>query len=337
MLILATSADAARATTRGPRNPSNIGADPLGHLPEAARLKLRSIRDQDDEDAAAIRDLGDRIAEQRDLAGQFQRRIRELTDPDRHGISGHDIVPRDHPSVVTAQGAFDHHTVELARLTARRDALQARRSRCAVRCLRYIETLPHGEPIAEHTEPVRVPKGATVDGMRTNIGELRAEYEAIQRRPAHSEAIREMLARQVRDLAARGEPDVLRSIELGRPLSLPAYRVTDILNGFAQVGATQPPVRVITHFDVPDAIPILFWLAEDVILKKLNEMVDSLADDSRALTEEQRAGELARIEAAIIDAERVEEELVVSTGARRRDDADPRAVLGLGGDLPLPG
>ena len=55
-----------------------------------------------------------------------------------------------------------------------------------------------------------------------------------------------------------------------------------------------------------------------------------------ALTTEERTEQIAATQAAILEAERVEELMVEREGGVRRRNADPRAVLGLSADCPAP-
>ena len=57
-------------------------------------------------------------------------------------------------------------------------------------------------------------------------------------------------------------------------------------------------------------------------------------DDSAALTSKQRTEKEKAILASMLTAERLEELLVMETGAIRRENADPRAVLGIDGPAP---
>ncbi len=356
MLTQANSTDMALATTAGPPRNNSSGTDPLHHLPEAARLKLRSMLDADEELHASLSDLSERIAEAREAVGRAQRRLRELTVAPIGG-SALNIVALDHPSAVQAQAQLDSAQAQVQRLVDRQALLRSRQSKAAGNCLRYAERLPHApakEPtgrfvdgreisefltteVAEHTEPVRVPKGWTLDRARERIEELREEAEALEDRPKHSHVIRDMLEKQVRTMAARGEPDVLRSMELGTPLRFPTSTVRNTLHGHTQLPNGTHPVMVALVQEVPDLLPLWLFFEQDRVVQWINERIEHFADDSRALTDAERTAELVRVATERLAVERIEEELVMLAGAARRDRADARAVLSLSSELPAPG
>jgi len=95
---------------------------------------------------------------------------------------------------------------------------------------------------------------------------------------------------------------------------------------------------------VPDTLGFLTWLLRDQIEQRLNAMVDSEADDERALTPQDRVARIAKLDADKLAAERLHEayagrglSLGLEIGLDANDlqlraDADPRAILGLADD-----
>jgi len=82
------------------------------------------------------------------------------------------------------------------------------------------------------------------------------------------------------------------------------------------------------------------WLHKDALLQKLllDTEVEFYADDEHALSDEQRAQRITALRSQLLDAERVEEALICASEipVLRRNDPDPRAVLGLSSALPPP-
>jgi hypothetical protein len=64
--------------------------------------------------------------------------------------------------------------------------------------------------------------------------------------------------------------------------------------------------------------------------------IDLLADDSAALSPEERRKKMSEIESSLLELERAEESVVLAEGCPRRPDADPRAILGLSDSAPAP-
>jgi hypothetical protein len=86
---------------------------------------------------------------------------------------------------------------------------------------------------------------------------------------------------------------------------------------------------------------VLAWLERDRLIAALDHDIDAIADDGAALSDDDRAARLADLAGRALDLERREEELICLAAndgivIHRRPAADPRAVLGLAGDLPAP-
>ncbi|GLI93667.1 hypothetical protein [Methylocystis echinoides] len=89
----------------------------------------------------------------------------------------------------------------------------------------------------------------------------------------------------------------------------------------------------------PDAFALLAWLHRDTIIQRICAEIDAVADDRSALDPAQRAKKLAQADAAILLAEREEEAAICEALSRgflidRREDADPRAIVGIEGPAP---
>jgi hypothetical protein len=101
------------------------------------------------------------------------------------------------------------------------------------------------------------------------------------------------------------------------------------------------PVIGIGSAEHVDALALVAWLHRDALIARLEEEIDAQADDAKALSDEARSTKTAEIRSAILTAEREEEaiiRLIEQEGAEfeRRADADPRAILSVGGEAPLP-
>ena len=116
------------------------------------------------------------------------------------------------------------------------------------------------------------------------------------------------------------------------PLRWPRERAT--VMAFRD-GYPDPSVPTV---QVPATLGILAWLAEDEMIAAREAEIDAQADDAAAVASDERATRTTDLLAAILEVEREEEALIEEAGGDilRRPDADPRAVLGLSGDLPAP-
>jgi hypothetical protein len=319
-----------------------VPSNPWGHLPELAQAKLRAMTEQQEEDRTSINALTDREMEVRAARAQAQNRLTRLMGEPLGGPLPEDKSPAEHPALTQLHAEIARADDEIERVKERQRVIEARRTRCLINCTRYASSLA-GREVAEYDGDIVAPEGVdTVPLLREHIKLLRAEAGATEEQPPHSDAVREMLHAQIRELARRGEPDVLRSLELGVPLRFPTHQLTEILNGFCQLpDGTQPPTRTMTHFAIPDITGMWLFFSQDAVIKWLDKQILHLADDERALTPAARAEELRRIADEILDCERAEESLIwrdqlAGVRVHRRADADVRAVLGLVSDLPVP-
>jgi len=85
----------------------------------------------------------------------------------------------------------------------------------------------------------------------------------------------------------------------------------------------------------------MFWLHRDLLVERIEAAIDAVSDDEHALTLAQRTAQLAEIDRDRLAVQREEEFWLVEAvkgGAKllRRPEADPRAVLMLGSDMPPP-
>ena len=185
--------------------------------------------------------------------------------------------------------------------------------------------------------PAAAPKAGrslrkAVEAQRAERLRLNEELDQTRRMPQHSSETKAAIRQQVEALAARGAPDVLRSVELGVPLAWPVVpqhflTVLGFTTGSPVGGRAAVPAA-------PDTLALFTWLHRDALLARLEAEVDELSDDEGALTEAERAEREAGLLAAILACERAEEAIISLAEAQgteiaRRERADPRAILGL--------
>ena len=138
-------------------------------------------------------------------------------------------------------------------------------------------------------------------------------------------------------LQERGIPRLLPLVEEGRFDAVKVAETSSQYPVFMSGGDRVGGVIV----SVPDLLATFAWLDPTKLLKRLNAEVDELSDDEHALTDAQRAEQLAEIESDRLATEREEEHLIELAEGQglniaRRTEADPRAVLGLSSELPSP-
>lgn len=200
----------------------------------------------------------------------------------------------------------------------------------------YLDGLPSGAVLAEHRGAVapRLPARSDVrqalDQARSRLPVLRADLHTIRSASLPTAELKAISRQRIEQLAERGEPNLAHFVDDGTsPFQLPMTRTAGI------PGAT--PAGVV----IPDAWALLAWLHRDALIAALDREIDALIDDAHAMPAATRIAKEREMLAAILQLEREEEWLVTElrgSGVRvaRRPDADPRAVLGLGSELPSP-
>ncbi|CAO3416485.1 hypothetical protein [Azospirillum argentinense] len=158
---------------------------------------------------------------------------------------------------------------------------------------------------------------ADLDDVRSQIAKLKAERAHTERLPC---TVEEAIGRIEETLQPTRVP-----LHLGNFLA-PTGRGPDL--------AAMVPAGGI--------LEVLLWASADTIRAKLREAIQAEFEGvSDGISAPARAAEIQRIDAALLDLERVEEGLiergeVSGLTMRRRPEADPRAVLGIydesGGD-----
>jgi hypothetical protein len=201
-----------------------------------------------------------------------------------------------------------------------------------------------GVAIVAHLDAVEVPRAksgiaAAIESARAQIATLRADQHQVRSAPLLSGVVRERVREQIAALAQRGVVDVLPVIEAGRPLAFPMMDVRAEVSGHAISADGANRLSAFALHTGPDTLAIFSWLFQNELLDRLDVEITELADDENALSDAERAERQAALAAELLQAERIEEALLVAAEAEglqamRRRDADPRAVLGLASSLP---
>ncbi|HEX3860381.1 MAG TPA: hypothetical protein VHY35_01660 [Stellaceae bacterium] len=321
-----------------PAPPSLHERDPIGRLPAAAAATLRAIREAD-------HDLG---AVALSLAEQYEQLRRDRVDANvsievqRRGLVGRDVDVEKHARLVASmEHERDAISAGMARVNERLAALNARRSQALLRRIeQWLKSLPATAILALHADDVAPKhKGSiadAVDHARAEIAKLVDDLALTGTAPLPAAEAKAIARRQVFEMAARGAPAVGALVASGAPAIWPRAAQTAPITGVAATGGA------VTGFASPawqDTPAVLAWLFRESMIEALEDEIDAIADDSRALPAADRASRRRKIEADLLAAERREESFIRLAEASglnlsRRAGADPRAVLGLDSDLP---
>jgi hypothetical protein len=325
-------------------------------LPPKAAEKLRSLR-QAAEDADVLARAGqeawaEALSTKNDAANHIAR-IEESygpggrsLPPNRLAEDNYHKVPDDVPTVYElADGKLKVATSALTRATDLRDLRNAHAAalRATVQRLEtYIASAGRlAESPALDVALKRAETAATaIERTRDTLATLRADLHTVSSAPVHSSVVKARALAELAELAERGCPDFFEAVESDGPIRWPTTRARAEIEASAlgRDGSAAPVIGVI-ETPVFDARAFTAWAMLDMIAAKLDAAIDQVADDESALDAPTRRKRVEEIRAEILEAERVEERLIElaavnGTTIARRNDADPRAILGVEGPAP---
>lgn len=308
-------------------------ADIADRLPGPAAQKLRKLRDAAESARALVSVPYLTMKEANAQRVALQSRIDELVG--RRQLRDND------PLVVSERDTLTKLTEKSKALSAEAEARRERASQLAhlVRaCEEYAEALPRSRPIdlapAVPAPKATKPIGEMVGAIRERLDRHRKEIAAAINAPVPAAEAKRRAAAFVQGMAANGAPDVIGLLEGGAiefpmvdtgPVAVASNRGAGFAQGTRQV----------------DTLAVFAWLHRDQLIAALHAEIDDNADDAGALSDKDRADKIAKAKAAMLADERAEETLITLGEAQglnilRRENADPRAVLGLADSAPPP-
>ena len=317
----------------GPANPQPLSIatgfqqphfDVIELLPENRKEFLRLMRDRRSEKYAAnIPFETIRAGSERVTAAASE--VKRLTDSRLH-------VKPDDRQVIAAQRALAEAKDDLERTKARSEKLAAAAHAVGASLTNVESWLRHGRPPgtvleAVEVEPPKLLKGESLlDGaarFERRSRELRADIHRVRSAPYPSGHVKRKIREQVAQLEPRG-PDVTLMIEGDGDLIWPSTHVR------AEVFSEQ---RALAFHDAIDVVGLLaFFLTPEIVIKRLDALVDAEADDASAMSHEQRQRAEAELLSDLLLTERDICSLIRRGQAEGLPmefpaDIDPRALL----------
>lgn len=333
---------------RGPRSHVLAGnGDPAARLPELAAEKLARLCQADNQAGVLLRDAGERQmragdrkrAAEADLA-RLQRtregagRPVTRTSSYMRGGDPMDATPYVVPAsdarlreaeaeLSAARAALDAVTREIAELTARRSRLPEAIIAWLGRLDARIE--PHRDANAGSKAKGRATV-AELERLRSRVSDLNAEIAAVRAAPPPVAVVIDRARQQVAAMAEHGRPDYLAAIEGVGPVKFREQLL--------QMQTATPAGPGVTAHSMPDVLGLFAYVHRDALMQKLEADLTELADDEGTLTDEEKAKREQQLHIEILEAERAEEAIIEELElsglpVARRDNADPRAVLGI--------
>ena len=297
-------------------------------LPPNARAKFQRMSDLRDERRATWTGAGEQHN-----AAQVEKS--ELNS--RLNLMLASRAAQDHPEVIRLKKLIERATERADYL---RDLGDLRRSKFApidsvmIRVERYLRTCIGAR--FEDVPPVvlKLKKSefttALVD-VRAKVSALKADLDKIRAAPWPSALVKAKVRAEIVDFSQRGKPDFFDAIERGGPVRWP-----ERLHQPHTVGCD---VRRMNELETvgQDVLGLLGWLFKNEMIAAVDAEIDRRCDDKNALAPDVRRTREVELQAAVLEAERVEESTIETLSsdhgieADRRPDCDPRSVLGIVG------
>lgn len=305
--------------------------DPLEVLPAEAREKVADLQRRRADVTTLHRSAFEDEQMLRAEIFKHEARFAELMEPRGQGGFG---LGSDDMRVTTEQAKLDQKRNDLTRLLATKEARGAEGQRLGA-LLRNIEQAIDARPAGTiarmfETEPPTLKKSESildaVEGRRRRGRELLADLARVRAAPVPSSIVRQRMRQQIADLAARGRPDASRAVEIAEEIEWPrSPERMDIIS-------SAPDVYSYATGNLKDATALIAWLFQDQLVAALDREIDEVADDSAALTADERQKQEAVILCDLLASEFEECRLVEAAQSQGlpadfRPDADPRAIL----------
>jgi hypothetical protein len=314
-----------------------IHGDQADRLPDTARQRLLALRDDRDDAHAMLNAIHGKRNETLEAKLDADRQLSRISvQLDSEHRRDPDEKLKD-PRFIAAKKRADSVTAEFQRVDA---AFQARGHRAQMisslvdnMIEPYLRSLPaHVSLVPIEDRPAALKKGESpitaIDRVRKEQQELRAELHAIRSAPHLSADAKKRVRAEIEALAARGAPNIFKTIEFDEPIDWPKVKAETTV--YPQPGQPSPALMV----RAPDALAVLAWLMREPLIAAIEAELTRAADDDAALSDSERARREAETLADLFALEVEEEKFIAQAhdaGADilRRPTADPRAVLGI--------
>lgn len=334
----------------------NLASGPVApaFLPAAARDKLESLRAHRDDLTATARALSDQLTRARQRVYDAEDAVRRIgqhradqwpydaNDARRLAVErqrDENVKEAAEAAVVEARETFAAIQGRLGARQARLDPIRALVSRLD----EYVDGLPRGEAVLSHPGvSAQLGRGENpadaVTKVRASIDGLREDIDTVKRAPLPRRVLKELARAEVARLAEGGEPNLTDFLRNGRSIGWPH----DLVMGKSAVATDKGGIMVgSSTLSLPSSLAMMALVAGDALIAYLDRQIDARVDDSVALDAKARVAREREIVAKILAFERREEALIDLAAAQgieimRREDADPRAVLGLADDMMPP-
>lgn len=190
----------------------------------------------------------------------------------------------------------------------------------------WIAAIPESVQLRDHVakdaEVSKISPGV-IEKRRRRIRELLADIGRVDAAPISTNAAKQRAREEIEKLAERGRPVVHKLLEDRGGIGWPQRSI-----GF---------VRLEDLFET-DSLAIMAFAQQESLIAAVEREIDEVGGGADSLTDDERFNRFDKLFDELLATERDEEALIAAADfdVQRRSDADPRAVLGISSDAPLP-
>ena len=315
--------------------------DVIDALPAEAQETLSGLRSLVEDIHASSSRASDKMFEDGKAADEAKTNFLVISDPSVASRMGDGrTLAEDHPEYIRRKASMEKAQARHRETIARRDAL-GQRWHGLKRLLTDIEAYIRaaGTLTAAPAMKVRLPSidrlTAEVERVRKDIAELEAEKHAVNSAAYPAAEVKARARAEIEALAELGRPRVVQMIDNGPGEAVFWPDVVAKSRNFGMAVPLPGDLPRASHDRPGGHLALTAWLFKDRMIEAIEAEIDAFAEDD-VLSTEARAAKLADLDARILDAERIECAIIRASGGivDFREDADPRAVLGVEGPAP---
>jgi hypothetical protein len=274
----------------------------LARLPNQANRILERLRKADHERLLLARERFAQVKRLKDQRTQAENRRNKLAGFAEKGMlfrETHEWEGDNQDPTIqrVPDPQLQEVETEIARLQERIAALQAEQDPLCLTAARAEVLLAKIPANAEIEECTVAPKAVTADALarvRRSIVGKREERDQIARKNRTKVEMVEAARTQIRSMAARGQPKVRALLE----------------GGNVEFPVTKLPKAGNFHHYVPDGAALVAYLFEAELIRKVESLIDFNASDKTALSADEKARQLEKLDAELMTLRREEAAIV---------------------------
>jgi hypothetical protein len=311
------------------RSPSYFVGDVIDRLPKEAREVLLDLRAGASELHAPLRDLSEQLDFERQEAQKLELQLKQI---ESNCLESERAALDENPNVIGLRASLVKRQENVARLQARHDACTAgwQPVRALVQNVeRYLDSAAGKLTMCTGADPVlrkNETAAAAMERCRRRSRELQADIQKVQAAPWPSSLRKEAAREQIAALAERGRINALGSVDHGEPLRFPSVQADEVYHS--------NPAANFVSVSTFDALGLIARMFPKELAALAEAEIDSAADDSAALSPQQRAEALGNAQRDMLAVEREEAHWCRVSGLPCRESIDARAVLNIDGPAP---